>query len=448
MNRLIQVCEYARLFLDENQTFVQTSLEEAAITPITFEWLLELQSTWKENVPLLHIEGKKTLKLDNYVGILQSPTGETIEVLPKILRKDQKKTDIQDLRHILHEMLLASGKLTPREAGNADLSLQKMPLHEFIFSQFLFHLNTLVTQGLRRDYIQYEEESRFVRGALNLSRQARQSPDRATYFHICHDLYSVERPENRLLKTALQYIQNKSLNPENWRLANRLAHQLADIRVYHSPLHHWSKWREGKLMHRYSKIKSWCELVLKGLNPHFQLGNHRGIALLFPMEKLFESALSVWLKKELHHEASLRAQTSSQYLITHTPDGFHDELSSGTGQTRWFNLKPDFLIDYRGDKYILDAKWKLLDSNRLDKKYFVAQSDLYQLFAYGQKYLNGEGQMLLIYPAHPDFDIPFSAFKFDEQLQLWIVPFDLKLKKLVPGQWTDFCPWYSSLNLS
>ena len=48
------------------------------------------------------------------------------------------------------------------------------------------------------------------------------------------------------------------------------------------------------------------------------------------------------------------------------------------------------------------------------------------MFAYGHKYLNGEGDLVLIYPKTDQFNevIPHS-FNFDENLRLWVVPFDV-----------------------
>ena len=43
-------------------------------------------------------------------------------------------------------------------------------------------------------------------------------------------------------------------------------------------------------------------------------------------------------------------------------------------------------------------------------KYKISQSDLYQLYAYVEKYLGGEGTVILIYPAHVDFSEPLPGF--------------------------------------
>lgn len=88
----------------------------------------------------------------------------------------------------------------------------------------------------------------------------------------------------------------------------------------------------------------------------------------------------------------------------------------------------------RGDRrWVLDTKWKRLDQslgNSVDK-YGLRQSDFYQLFAYGQRYLNGAGELLLVYPKSRCFEAELPPFAFSEALILRVVPFDLEKGELV-----------------
>lgn len=90
-----------------------------------------------------------------------------------------------------------------------------------------------------------------------------------------------------------------------------------------------------------------------------------------------------------------------------------------------FQLEPDLLIEQGKRQWVLDTKWKRLDETDRDKKYQLSQADFYQLFAYGQRYLGGEGDMALIYPAWRRFTGPLPVFEFDRQLRLHVLPFDL-----------------------
>ncbi|QIL90941.1 restriction endonuclease [Microbulbifer sp. SH-1] len=430
---MIQVREYAKLTSKREGT---PNLDLGFVSEATLSWLWELQQSQKGK--LLREIGRHSVQLGSYVGYLQSPSGESIEVLPKTQRHMPSQLEVSENQQLLRDMLAVSLQLKPLEAGVASLQRLHTPLHEWIFTQYLDHLSQLVCRGLRFDYQRVEEESRFIRGRLDQTRQSRQTPDKATKFHIQHDVYSPQRIENRLLKTALDYTLNLTRDPDNWRLANELAHQLIELTPIRNPLAELPKWQSGKLMQYYDEVKPWCQLILEKLNPSFQQGSHRGIALLFPMERLFENYVAHCLGRQLAPHTRLRTQVCDKYLVKHTP-------ASTTSEHSWFQLKPDLLLETRFSNpsvTVMDTKWKLVDSQRAsgDAKYNLSQSDMYQLYAYGQRYMGGYGHMALIFPAHSDFQEPLPRFSFSEQLHLWALPFDLKRRQLVSGEWQNYFP--------
>lgn len=426
---MIQVREYATLTTDVN---ARQSLDCGVISEATFDWLLELAGHWKGDTPIALINNRRSLKLGSHVGYLQSPHGEAIEILPKT---GLGQEEISDARQILQTMLKAVSGLSFREAGSADLLRMKMPLHEWIFSQFLGRLRELLAQGLRFDYEAVEEESRFIRGQLLLDRQQRQPPGRMHWFPIRHNLFTPHRIENRLLKTALEHVKSLCKHPENWRLANELSHHTAEIQPLHNPLQAFTQWHSSKLMQSYDAIRPWCELILEKLNPNFQHGHHQGISLLFPMEQLFEKYVAICLRKTIAPGATLKTQASSRYLVQHQPDN--------SGEIRnWFQLKPDLLLISGQKNQVLDTKWKLINQHAAttDTKYGISQSDLYQLFTYGQKYQEGHGHIMLVYPSHSQFEHPLPPFHFNDSLTLWAVPFELKQGHLITGDWKTHFP--------
>src|SRR5690554_4459279 len=228
---MIQVREYAVLTCDASVT---ASMDVGVVSPATFDWLVELQSAWKGQAELLSQQGRHRIRLCSFVGYLQSPTGEGIEILPKTERNPPQH--IAPLRQLLQKMLSTAMHLKHREAEPAHLARMDTPLHEWIIGQFLLELSDLVRRGLRFDYQRVEEESRFIRGQLDMGRQSRQPPEKATQFHIRHDVFSPLRLENRLLRTALDYVRKVTRHDENWRMANILSHQMADIPPMANPL--------------------------------------------------------------------------------------------------------------------------------------------------------------------------------------------------------------------
>lgn len=74
-------------------------------------------------------------------------------------------------------------------------------------------------------------------------------------------------------------------------------------------------------------------------------------------------------------------------------------------------------------------------------------TDLYQMFAYGQKYLGGKGDLFLIYPAHEEFTKPIEhSFDFSDSLKLWVVPFVSDLQGKSRLIWPETFSFYGTIS--
>ncbi|MHC2898920.1 5-methylcytosine-specific restriction endonuclease McrBC regulatory subunit McrC [Bradyrhizobium barranii subsp. barranii] len=195
MTTLITVREYARL---TSSTLAESSLDRQQVSQSAFDWLCRLSSNLsKSGASLVELEDRKWLRLDNYVGVIETPCGTRIEILPKHLEEGES---LDAARSLLVKMLSMTLDLPVREVGVSSLQKFDAPLNEWVMRQFLVSLDRLVKRGIRCEYQLVEEEQRFLRGQLSRARQMRQRLDRQHFFHIRHDVFSANRSENRLLK--------------------------------------------------------------------------------------------------------------------------------------------------------------------------------------------------------------------------------------------------------
>lgn len=423
MKAPITVREYASLTTEPVET---PTLARAHISADDFDWLCQQSrrfwvshetpfaeeaenDTAADGMPLVKVLGRRTLRLDNYVGVIETPSGQLIEILPKTAKEGDPP---EQGRQLLRQMLECALDLPPRETSEAALQGFDAPLSEWIMSRFLAALQHLVKRGIRSDYLRIEGEERFLLGQLDVVRQMRQPPGRAHHFALRYDLYLPDRAENRLLKLALEQVAVTTQQPESWRLAQELRHLLVEVPASHDVAGDFRQWRDDRLMAHYRDVRPWCELILQRIMPMALRGEWRGISLLFPMEKLFERYVEAGLRRQLLPGAALRSQASSQSLCTHQGKPM-------------FELRPDLLLSHGKQRWVLDAKWKRLDGGDREGKYGLSQADLYQLFAYGHKYLGGQGDLVLIYPSWKHFQAPLAPFRFDDHLTLWVLPFEL-----------------------
>ena len=367
---------------------------------------------------LTQLNGQVAIQVTSYVGVIRAPCGFQIEVLPKI----GKDTSIDMARALLIEMLKCLAGFRHVKTSNADLIAVRMPLLEVFIREFLLAVGSLVKRGLRSDYVALQENLFSLRGRLLVSRQISQNLVRRDRFFTEHDEFSQDRAENRLIHTALRQVLAMCRSQENQRTARELSFVFAEVPLAADVSMDIQRIRLDRGMDHYESALEWAKLILGGLSPITGVGKHHAPSLLFPMEAVFEAYVEKHLAKQLRSDLVLKAQASSQHLVAHEDQ-------------KWFRLKPDLLVKQKQDTLlVLDTKWKLLDTSKKNgrEKYQLSQSDFYQLYAYGHHYLEGTGDIVLIYPKTDAFNGPLPVFDFPKAngMRLWVLPFCLKTRRL------------------
>lgn len=413
---LITVREHARL--TTGQVPPDAGLDAASISQPAFDWLCaEAQRHRLSGAPLVQVEGRQWLRVDNYVGVLETPCGTRLEILPK---HTASVSDAATSRRLLVRMLRHALNLPVRMTSPTDLATFNAPVSEWVIQQFLGELALLIRRGVRSEYRAVEEEVAFLRGRLRVGEQIRQPVSRRHRFQVEHQVFDANRAENRLIVAALTKVANQTREPGNWRLAHELEHPLLEVPASQDVPADLRRWSTERLMSHYEPIRPWCELILGDRSPLSAFGEWRGRSLLFPMEKVFERYVEVCLRRALPSGATLRAQAASQYLCVHRG-------------RRLFQLRPDFLLEQGDSVSVLDAKWKLLDARDVEQNYRLSQADFYQLFAYGHRYRKGAGALVLIYPRCEAFPEPVEPFDLQDGAVLYACPFDLDAGVLLAG---------------
>lgn len=297
-----------------------------------------------------------------------------------------------------------------------------MPLLEVFIQQFLLAVNALVKRGLRGDYVGRQENLLALRGRLLVARQICQNLVRPDRFYTEHDEFSQDRAENRLIHAALRQVLKLCRSQESQRVARELSFVFSDVPPSVDVAQDIQRVRLDRGMGYYESALDWAKLILHGLSPISGMGKHHAPSLLFPMEAVFEAYVEKHLARQLRADFVLKTQASSQHLVAHEDQ-------------RWFRLKPDLLVNQKQTtRLVLDTKWKLLDAAKKNgrEKYQLSQADFYQLYAYGHHYLDGAGDIVLIYPRTDTFTEPLPVFDFPKAtgMRLWVLPFCLKERRL------------------
>jgi len=372
-NRQILLTEYSYIFVGENDEG-----KHRAVDKITFDQLESFVLKNSNTVQFLKIgqnKYHKFIQAQNYVGVIQTKSGTTVEILPKI-----QNVDVEKSKKILIRMLKTLKKSPFKNFNMAHLKNSKMPLLEIFITMFLEELSKLIRKGIKSDYITKEENLKFLKGKLKISEQIKQNTIHKERFFVEYQEFLSDRVENRLIKTTLKYLYKKSRSNHNQQRIREFLFVFDDISLCQDIKIGFSKVKLNRQMKDYEQVLLWCKTFLfeNSFSPY--RGNDLAFALLFDMNLLFESYVSHYLKKK---GLDVSLQDKTHYLA----------YENGTGT---FKLKPDIVIN-KGteDEIIADTKWKILSEDKAHNG--VSQADMYQLFAYGTKYEKCEN-MYLIYP--------------------------------------------------
>jgi len=354
-----------------------------------------------EHIQYLKITTKKgygkVLQAQNYCGVIQMNDGTTIEIVPKIA--DDKSLEIS--KKILLKMLKTLTKSPFKNINKANLKSSKIPLLELFISMFLDEVSKLVRKGIKSDYIQKEENLKYLKGKLKINEQIKQNYIHKERFYVEFDEFVNNRVENKLIKTTLQFLYKKSKSNKNQQRLREFLFVFDDIDISHSIKEDFSKIKLNRKMKDYEQVLIWGRTFLleNSFSPYS--GKDIAFALLFDMNMLFESYVGYYLKKR-GFDVSL--QDREKYLVES-----HNK----------FALRPDIKIKIKDKIIIADTKWK-----KISKEKEISQSDMYQLFAYGKKY----DEVKKLYIIYPKFmkEQPKLSYKYEDTLPLKIVYFDIE----------------------
>ena len=376
-------------------------------------------------------KNKEALQVMNCVGLLQTRDGSQIEILPKTITGSEKEnlTDdqlVSQERKKLLRMLRVVNGATHKQAWAASLSTLPNSWLEGLTELVLHEISTLVKKGIHYLYVRRDETSSFLKGQLRVAEQIRARPGTLHRFAIRRDIFTSNRPENRLIKSGLVLLSRWT--QKHKQLCKKHLFVFDEIPPSSNHYEDFSLWhnnRNNRNMAYYQPLLPWLKLILKNQAPVLSAGSNQGISLLFPMEKLFEEYVTNILNWYIQPRYTLYPQARDKHPVKHLVKHFVEGKEKPC-----FGLYPDILItdtNTNTEKYVLDTKWKLLDDN--EGNYGLSQADFYQMFAYGEKYLDGEGEMALIYPKHRELNEPLEMFKYREgtekSLNLRVLLFDL-----------------------
>lgn len=440
-NKVVVIHEFG-ILTDINEGSVNLG-EEAKLPHESFEnlWKFILENKGgpdADDVLSVHSRrGRRYIKAGRYVGTVQTKDGQVIEILPKIYNSsDKAESDVVTCRKVFLRMLYSFQHSEAKSFQDANLSTREnFPILEVYIDRYLSEVERLLTSGIKKNYTTIEENQKFLKGKLLIHKQIQKNITDKTKFAVCYSKYIEDIPQNRIIVSTLNKLSKITQSTLNLNRCHSLLSAFADIpESFNIQADLTKSMNANRLFAAYEELLQWSSQFL--LNRGFTTfsGNHVNQSLLFSAEKLFESFIAHLFRKYAR-DYVVSSQHSKYFLVD----------KYGDTERGKFRLRPDIVVesgstndfsDY--DTIIIDTKWKNLDSSMPDKNYLIDIKDMYQLYAYGQKYQLGDSYLLdvvpklvLIYPYTDKFYERLDPFIYEEikdkyGLKLVVFPFRLE----------------------
>ena len=386
---ILTLTEYAELKLGN-----EFGADKKTVSEKQFAWLKQFNEDYKKrhHVAIFKYgwDGRTdTLIAQNFVGIIH--LGNTIiEILPKIEKiGNTENIELPIIRRNLLKMLIISKKLNVLP-GEISSTHSQDSFWDILMHLFCERLRQAITEGQIRRYEYQEDILPVLRGRLDIMQQIQLLPTQAHLLACRFDEFTLDTPINQILKVALRIIASMANNYKLQQSAHEMIVLFDEVSDIFPSALRWDRVFFDRLTTRYEPLLKIARMLIEKAPPDITTGNKTGFSILFDMNKLFEEYIGTICQRLNSSERAISTQEKSEYL-----------LKNKDSSKEYFWLIPDIVIREKETQkvsFILDTKWKVLDDNQNYNG--VSQSDIYQMFAYSNRYQ--ATKVVLVYPYHKE----------------------------------------------
>ena len=407
--KAVRICEYESLIAGSESGLRKdgyVTLKRDAFDLL--ERFLLTEQGREEPAELMHISRRRgvgdVITAKKYVGLIALKDGTSIEILPKLHTRDDP--DGRLAKKLVLDMLRTLPDFPSKTAQMAGVDLSRLDIFEIFIRMFLDEVYGIAKRGLKCGYEAVEENSTQFKGKLVFAQHIRRNLLHKERSYIRYDVFTVNRPENRILKAALELLFRHTRSHRSRTDIKNLLQSFAEVESSTNFRADFQKCGKDRNVRDYTAALQWSRVFLMGESFTNYAGSEEAFALLFPMERLFESYIAAQLKRHLDPAMyAVTAQEGSKWLF--------DEPKS-------FSMRPDLVIRKGGELFILDTKWKVLNPDKPNSG--ISQADMYQMCAYQRKWSARHTTLIYPKPAYTTDKIPQCYHAEDGALiHLWFV---------------------------
>jgi 5-methylcytosine-specific restriction enzyme subunit McrC len=328
------------------------------------------------------------IKFNQFVGVIQVD-GLTIEILPKI---DNNDADENVWQKVLIEMLRVTRKLKVQKVGNANVNKQSIHLLDIYFEWFLSEVQTLIHQGLIKQYYKETSNVKALKGKLEFAGHISKNLVHKERFYTTHQVYDKDHLIHQIIFKALDIVERCSKGSYLYSKCKTVQLDFPEVKAISVTEATFLKVPSNRKTAPYETAIAISKFIILNFAPNISSGSENMLALLFDMNSLWEEYILARLKQS-DKEVTIYGQQSTTF---------------------WNNItiRPDIVIESGKSKFIIDTKWKNINGSK------PSTDDLRQMYVYNDYWKSDKA--MLLYPSNQKSFNGFVEFE-DNDFQKFVL---------------------------
>lgn len=307
------------------------------------------------------------IKFNQFVGVIQID-GLTIEILPKI---DNNNANENVWQKVLIEMLRVTQKLKVQKVGEANVNKQSIHLLDIYFEWFLNEIQTLIHEGLIKQYYKETSNMKALKGKLEFAGHISKNLVHKERFYTTHQVYNKDHLIHQIIYKALDIVEKCSKGSYLYSKCKTVQLDFPEVKTISVSEATFSKIPKTRKTAPYETALAISKFIILNFAPNVSSGSENMLALLFDMNSLWEEYILARLRQS-NKEVTIYSQQS-----THFWNGI--------------SIRPDIVIEYGHLKFVIDTKWKKISGNK------PSTDDLRQMYVYNDYWESTRA--MLLYPS-------------------------------------------------
>ncbi len=312
-------------------------------------------------------EGKeRVLRAGGYVGAMVFKDGTQIEILPMLSAKDRHSNLLSNKRVMLN--MIKSMKSIPLTNYNMNTrAAEALNVFESFILAFINEVYGIVKNGLKQTYTPYEDNEHFLKGKVIYAKHATKNFAHKDRFYVEYDVFTINRPENRLIKSTMKYLKNITSSARSRNRLDSLIANFDGVEYSNNYAQDMAASVADRTMLGYRNALRWAEIFLMGRYITLATGRNVAYAVIFPTGELFDNYTVSSLERMLDNQRFKAEIQRKRYPRLNRP------MPRDSAQAL-------AVMTYRetGLRVVFDSKWQDLSFD--DDNCGILQTDINDLY--------------------------------------------------------------------